>query len=78
MSKNKLFPDIKKVLRNCIVVGITAGLANFSNAYPPSLKTLWSVITGFIIAFGIEFANAYKNKPKPHGHRQRVNTFFLS
>ena len=78
MSNNKLFPDLKKVLRNCIVVGITAGLANFSSVYPPSLEMLWTVAVGFGIAFGIEFVNAYKKMPKPHGHRQNLNTFFLS
>ena len=78
MSNNKLFPDLTKVMRNCIVVGITAGLANFKNAYPPSLEMLWTVAVGFGIAFGIEFVNAYKKMPKPHGHRQDLNTFFLS
>lgn len=78
MSNNKLFPDIKKVLRNAIAVGIVAGIANFKNIYPPSLESLYPIVVGFIIAFGIEFANAYKKQPKPNGHRQNVNTFFLS
>ena len=78
MLNNKLFPDFKKVLRNCIVVGITAGLANFKSAYPPSLEMLWTVAVGFGIAFAVEFANAYKKMPAPHGHRQDLNTFFLS
>jgi len=78
MSNNKIFPDLKKVLRNCIAVGIIAAVANFKNIYPPNLEMLWTVAVGFGIAFGIEFANAYKNKPKPHGHAQKINTFFLS
>ena len=78
MSNNHLFPDIKKVIRNCVAVGIIAGVANFQSVYPPSLETFYSIAAGFIIAFGIEFANAYKNKPKPHGHVQKINTFFLS
>lgn len=78
MMKNKLFPDLKRVLRNAISVGIIASIANFQNIYPPDPQMLWTVVVGFIIAFGIEFANAYKNKPKPHGRRQNINTFFLS
>lgn len=78
MSNNKLFPDIKKVLRNCIVVGIVAGVANFQNVYPPSLEMLWSVSAGFGIAFAVEFVHAYRLKSKPNGHRQNLNTFFLS
>jgi len=78
MPEQKLFPDIKKVMRNCIVVGITAGIANFKSVYPPSLEMLWTVAVGFVIAFGIEFVNAYKKMPKPHGHRQDLSTFFLS
>ena len=78
MSNNKLFPDIKKVLRNCIAVGVIAAVANFKNIYPPNLEMLWTVAVGFGIAFAVEFANAYKHKPQPHGHTQKVNTFFLS
>jgi len=78
MSNNKLFPDIKKVLRNCIAVGMIAAVANFKNIYPPNLEMLWTVVVGFGIAFAVEFANAYKHKPQPHGHTQKVNTFFLS
>ena len=78
MSNNKLFPDIKKVLRNCIAVGIIAGVANFQNAYPPSLEMLWSVAAGFIISFAVEFSYAYKKMPKKFGHRQDLNTFFLA
>ena len=78
MPYNKIFPDIKKVLRNCIAVGIIAGVANFSSAFPPSLEMAWTVAAGFIIAFAVEFAHAYKHKPKPHGHNQKEITFFLS
>lgn len=78
MSNNKLFPDIKKVLRNCIAVGLIAAVANFKNIYPPSLEMLWSVAAGFGIAFAVEFAHAYKKLPKKFGHRQDMNTFFLS
>jgi len=78
MPNSKIFPNLKKVLRNCIAVGIIAGVANFTNVYPPSIKMGWTVLAGFVIAFGIEFANAYKKIPKPHGHTQKVNTFFLS
>lgn len=78
MTNNKIFPDIKKVLRNCVAVGIIAGVANFQNIYPPSLEMLWSIGAGFVIAFAIEFAHAYRMMPKPHGHRQDLNTFFLS
>ena len=78
MSNNKLFPDIKKVLRNAIAVGIIAAIANFKNVYPPNLEMLWTVAVGFGIAFAIEFANAYKKMPKKFGHRQNLNTFFLS
>lgn len=78
MSNNKIFPDLTKVMRNCIVVGIVAGVANFNNVYPPSLEMLYSVMAGFGIAFAIEFVHAYKLMPKPNGHRQNLNTFFLS
>lgn len=78
MTDKKLFPDIKRVLRNAIAVGIIAAVANFQNIYPPTSEIIYSVVIGFIIAFGIEFANAYKKQPKPHGHNQKVNTFFLS
>jgi len=77
MANNKLFPDIKKVIRNCIVVGITAGVANFRNVYPPSGEMLWAVACGFVIAFAVEFVHAYKLMPKPHGYRQNMATFFL-
>ena len=78
MASNKLFPNLTKVMRNCIIVGITAGIANFKSVYPPSLEMLWTVAVGFIIAFGIEFAHAYQKMPKAHGHRQNMTTFFLS
>ena len=78
MSNNKLFPDIKRVLRNCIIVGIVAGIANFRSLYPPSLEMLWSVAAGFGIAFAVEFVHAYKLIPKANGHRQNLSTFFLS
>jgi len=78
MSEQKLFPDLTKVMRNCIVVGIVAGVANFKNVYPPSLEMLWSVVAGFVIAFAVEFVHAYKLIPKPNGHRQDLSTFFLS
>jgi len=78
MSSNKLFPNLKKVLRNCIAVGIIAGVANYQNVYPPTLEMLYSVITGFIIAFALEFAHAYSKLPQPRGHRQDMSTFFLS
>ena len=66
------------MLRNCIAVGVIAAVANFKNIYPPNLEMLWTVVVGFGIAFAVEFANAYKHKPQPHGHTQKVNTFFLS
>ena len=78
MSKQKLFPNLTKVLRNCIVVGITAGVANFQNTYPPSLEMVWTVGAGFLIAFAVEFVHAYKLMPKPNGHRQNMTTFFLA
>jgi hypothetical protein len=78
MTNNKLFPDLIKVLRNCITVGIVAGLANFQNIYPPSLEMIYSVAVGFGIAFAVEFVHAYRLIPKPNGHRQNMSTFFLS
>ena len=78
MSEQKLFPNLTKVMRNCIVVGITAGIANFKSVYPPSLEMLWTVAVGFIIAFAVEFVHAYKLMPKSNGHRQNMTTFFLS
>ena len=78
MPNNKIFPDLKKVLRNCAVVGITAGVANFKSAYPPSLEMGWTVLAGFLIAFAIEFTHAYRLMPKPNGHRQNMSTFFLA
>lgn len=78
MTDKKLFPDVYRVLRNAIAVGIIAAVANFQNLYPPTPEILYSVAVGFIIAFGIEFANAYKKQPKANGHRQNMSTFFLS
>lgn len=78
MTNNKIFPDIKKVLRNCIAVGIIAAVANFKNIYPPNLELLYAVVVGFVIAFAFEFGHAYRLVPKPNGHRQNMSTFFLS
>ena len=78
MTDKKLFPNIKRVLRNAISVGLIAGAANYQNLYPPTAETLYAVAVGFVIAFVIEFANAYKKQPKANGHRQNMNTFFLS
>jgi len=78
MSDSKIFPNIKKVLRNCIAVGIIAGVANFKNVYPPTLEMGWTVVAGFVIAFAIEFAHAYRLMPKTNGHRQNMSTFFLA
>jgi len=54
MSNNKIFPDIKKVMRNCIAIGIIAGVANFQSVYPPIIRNLlFLLLLVLIIAFGI-------------------------
>jgi len=77
MKLDKLFPNCLLAMRNSIAVGLISSAASLQNSYPPSLQTIYTFITAFLIAFLVEFGNTYRQKRVKGYKSKELKTFFL-
>lgn len=77
MQISEIFPNINKVIRNSVVVGLIAMVSGFHQTETITAQTFLSLGIGFVLAFAVEFANAYNKNKTPAKKKGRINTFFL-